>query len=133
MKLPARIFVGSLTLIGVMAIGLVLMAYIEEPKSHFSTYEELAASDLIAKGWLPPFLPRSISDIAETHSIDLNSVWVTFKYDLKDISAFESNCKLLVASPSGRKYVCPPFEKQLTIVILKSNGTGTLETESNEL
>lgn len=105
----------------------------ENPRSYFATYDELKASDLIDKGWLPPFLPRSITEISETHSIDSSRVWATFRYDVRDHSEVERACRLVLKSPAGAKYICPPFEKQTTVLILKVDGTGSLKTEPSDI
>jgi hypothetical protein len=87
MRLLIRIIVGGFALVGVLATGAFLMAFVEEPRSHFPTYADLAASELMAKGWLPEFLPKTVRDISESHSLDSNRVWATFKYNPSDISS----------------------------------------------
>lgn len=133
MRVITNILAAAFVLSALAVLGLWLMHYGENPKSHFATYDALAASELIDKGWLTLFLPKSITEISETHSIDSNRVWATFKYDARDIASIESACKRIVKSPEGAKYLCPPFEKQTTVLLLKADGTGSLETEPNEI
>lgn len=128
-----KVSVLILALIGVVSLGVRVIGYAENPESHFSNYNDLAASDLISKGWLPPYLPKSISDITETHNIDSGRVWATFKYDPMDISSIEDACQTIFNSTEGKKYVCPPYEKQATIVVLKKDGQGSLESAPNDL
>ena len=132
MRIVSNILAIMFVLSALMVLGFWRMHVAENPKSHFATYNELATSGLIDKGWLPPYLPQSITDISEAHNIDTNDVWATFKFDKQDVSNIEKACKQLVKSPEGAKYVCPPFEKQTTVIILKSNGVGSLDTEQND-
>lgn len=71
LAVPIELF----ALVGVVVTGLAVFFYGENPKSHFDSYEELEASGLIARGWLPAFLPRSITDTSESHDMDTNSVY----------------------------------------------------------
>jgi hypothetical protein len=45
----------------------------------------------------------------------------------------EENCKLLLKVAEGSKYLCPPHDRQTSILILKSNGTGSFEVDENEI
>jgi hypothetical protein len=75
MKTAALIALVVLALIGVFALGVFGVAHFENPSSRFSTYEELKGSGLIERGWVPEFLPRSATDIAESHDVDTNRGW----------------------------------------------------------
>jgi hypothetical protein len=133
MRLLLNVVLIGLALIGVTAIGLFLMSRAENPRSHFANYAELEASELIGKGWLPAFLPKTITDIAEGHSIDTGQAWATFNYDPSDKSTIVQNCQLLAKTPHGEKYACSPLEEQTTIIILRADGTGNLYTQMDEI
>jgi hypothetical protein len=133
MKVLLQLVVGILALIGALAIGVLILGRLENPKSQFATYAELKDSGLMERGWLPAFLPSSIHDITEQHDIDTNHVWADFRYDPSDISAFAANCTSLVTSPSGSKYLCPPYDRETTIVILRADGSATLTSTPHEI
>ena len=128
-------FVALLTfaLVGVFALGLFGLAHFENPSSHFRTYEELKASGLIERGWVPEQLPRSATAIEESHDIDTNHGWAFFKYKMGDTAAADEGCQLLHQTTEGRKYLCPPFGRQTSILVLKADGTGLIRMDADEI
>lgn len=56
MRVITNILVAAFVLSALAVLGLWLMHYGENPKSHFATYPTLAASELIDKGLQPPLL-----------------------------------------------------------------------------
>jgi hypothetical protein len=133
MKTVALITLAVLALIGVFALGVFAVAHFENPSSRFSTYDELRASGLIERGWVPEFLPRSATDIEESHDLDTNRGWASFKYKAGDTVAADEGCKLLHRTNEGSKYLCPPFEAQTAILVLRASGTGTLTMHPDEI
>jgi hypothetical protein len=107
--------------------------YLERPRSSFATYAEAEAAGMFKAGWLPSYLPKSATNIEERHDIDTNNVWASFSYAPEDTKTIQDNCRLQTQSPEGAKYLCPPFEKQTLVVILRNNGTGWLESHANEI
>ena len=55
-------------------------AYTENPKSYFKNYDEAKASGLMERGWIPTYIPKSSTEIRETHNIDTNRVQMTFQF-----------------------------------------------------
>ncbi len=45
------------------------------------------------KGWVPIFVPESSYDIYEKHDIDVNKVWLTFKFSNQDLDNIISKMK----------------------------------------
>jgi hypothetical protein len=133
MKTAALIALAILALIGVFALGIFGVAHFENPSSRFSTYDELRASGLIERGWVPEFLPRSAKDIEESHDLDTNRGWVSFKYKAGDTAAADQGCQLLHQTKEGRKYLCPPFEMQTAILVLRADGTGSLTMHADAI
>lgn len=88
---------------------------------------------MFGAGWLLSYLPKSATKIDERHDIDTNQVWASFSYEPTDTKSVKDNCTVLAQSAHGAKYVCPPYEKQTLIIILKSDGTGWLESQPNEI
>jgi hypothetical protein len=66
------ILVGTVVVIFVG--GVWLLEYLETSESHFETYKQLEESELIDKGWVPSFIPRSAYDIHERHKVDVGRV-----------------------------------------------------------
>ena len=117
--------------IGVLAIGWVALARYERPAQSFDTYADLEASGLIERGWVSRYLPRSARDIHEQHDIDTNQVWAFFEYSPGDTSLARQHCHLLFESPDAEKYVCPPFDGQTSVLLLRADGTGQLDALGN--
>lgn len=107
MRTAGFVALVALALVGVFALGLFGLAHFENPSSHFETYEELKASGLIERGWVPEQLPRSATAIEESHDIDTNHGRASFKYKMTDTGG--SGRRLPVASPDeGRAQVRVP-------------------------
>jgi len=54
-------------------------------------YTDIAAvkdQQAIEKGWIPAILPKSAYEITETHNIDTNELFGSFKYKEKDEASF---------------------------------------------
>jgi hypothetical protein len=79
MKVLGRIILTVLALIGALALAVFALGHFEQVSLNFRTYEELKASDLIGRGWVTPYLPHSATDIQESHDIDFNYAWASFK------------------------------------------------------
>jgi len=56
-----------------------------------NTYRNLTDiknKNAIKRGWIPSILPLSAYKITETHNIDTNEIWGTFKYKERDEVSF---------------------------------------------
>ncbi len=131
MKTFALIILVPLSLVGVLLGALQYMEYSENPRSEFTSYEEMQKSGLIERGWIPEYLPRSSRDIKESHDIDTNRVWMVFKYDISDHGSVEKICQKLIENKRGKKYLCPPFNKSTSTLVLRSNGEGAYLSYEN--
>ena len=56
----------------------------ETRESHYSDYDEFEQSGNPGR-WVPPFVPRTATDIREFHYVDSNSVWVKFNPNSESI------------------------------------------------
>ena len=133
MKTAGLVTLVALALVGVCALGLLGLAHFENPSSHLRTYEELRASGLIERGWVPEQLPRSATAIEESHDLDTNQGWASFKYKMGDTAAADEGCQLLHQTKEGRKYLCPPLGRQTAILVLKADGTGFVRMDADEI
>ncbi len=65
------------------------------------TYQELQDSELIGKGWVPSYIPRSAYDIFEKHRVDVGRVDVKFRFARGDTSLIEGSCTRQVSKEPG--------------------------------
>ena len=124
MKSTALLRTLALALLGVFLSVFQYLHFIENPRGTYASYAEMEQSGLIARGWLPNYLPTSATDIEESHNIDTNRVWAAFKYHVGDVGSVESSCKQVAQNELGTKYLCPPFDTQTATVVLRNNGEG---------
>src|SRR5262245_51035473 len=110
MKTIAYIVVGLFALVGVVATALFALAGSEEQSSSFATYDELVASGLPERGWIPSHIPRSARNISESHDVSSNSGGATFTFDPTDTALTTANCTLLSRNSRGAQYFCPAFD-----------------------
>jgi hypothetical protein len=133
MKTVGLVVLSLFAIIGGFFAGLFVLSKIENPSSEFGTYEDLAASGLIERGWVSEYLPRSATGIEESHDIDTNRGWVSFNYNPEDTALARANCRLLHETKRGAKFLCPPFEQQTSILVLRTDGKGELTTHADEI
>ena len=88
----------------VVVLGVLVITFVrgwisyETMKSHYATYEDAVADGAVAKGWVPEFLPRSATDIVESHVLDTSEVWMSFSFDRGDITSIAEACEEVPAS-----------------------------------
>ena len=124
MKILTRI---ALVLIGSVLGLLAFCEHQENPTSYFSDYSKAKASGIMDRGWIPTYIPKSSTDIRETHNIDTNIVKMTFKYLVGDTKDIEKNCTAKKISENILQYECVYFESDVFIE-LRSDGSGRLES-----
>jgi hypothetical protein len=133
MKIAGIAALVIFALIGAVVTGAFALAHFENPSSFFRTYDELRVSGLIERGWVSEYLPRSATEIEESHDIDTNRGWTSFKYRAGDASVADARCRLLHKTNKGAKYLCPPYGQSTFILVLRADGTGYVELHSNEI
>ena len=69
----------------VLVIVLVMLYFFDRAEtaiSKFATYEDAQKAGAIGESkWLPDWLPKTATNIHETHNIDTNQVWLEFRVD----------------------------------------------------
>ena len=105
---------------------MLLFAFLTQDtyKNHFADYEQMKASGLMEKGWIPDYIPRSAIDINERHSLDTNEVNMSFKYNFTDAEKAVTGCMLLEKNERGLKLLCPPHDGSTDILVLRRDGIG---------
>lgn len=124
MKSFTLVIALPLAALGVVLAAIRYMEYTENPKSAFESYEEMERSGLIARGWLPQYLPPSATDIEESHNLDTNRVWAAFRYQVGDLDSVESGCNRIAENDLGKKYLCPPYDTRTSTLVLRNDGEG---------
>jgi len=75
-----------LILILVILVMVVLSLFLFNPitSSSYNDYTELVESQIIDKGWVPEFIPKSARNIVEEHNIETNTGFIEFTFSLSD-------------------------------------------------
>ncbi|GAB1267011.1 hypothetical protein NBRC116493_02640 [Aurantivibrio infirmus] len=76
-------------------VGVMWLISIERVHSRFDNYQGMETSGIFEAGWLPPYLPKSATNIREKHDIDTNFVHATFEYEQQDKSSVIDNCQII--------------------------------------
>jgi len=119
----------QLRILAVVAIvGSTLNGCGEFQSNNFGSYAEAKKSELIGKGWIPEFIPKSAYEIKEQHRVDVARIHVELMFDAGDIESFESACTM----QEEDKYICENSGYPVQVVIsggnyavIKSIGNGT--------
>jgi hypothetical protein len=133
-KILAVSFTIVAILVGMAAIlvGAVwLMEYQETFESHFDTYQQLEESELIGKGWVPSFIPKSAYDIHERHKVDVGRVNVKFRFRPGDTKEIEASCiKIKTDDTNTQYYRCKHVDDDdIVVVRLGADGRGEILSE----
>lgn len=78
MRLSRRVVVGVLFV-------LVAGACNEQQRATYATYADADHDKAAERGWIPRYLPRSATDIAEVHDLDLNTQRLRFRAPVADL------------------------------------------------
>jgi hypothetical protein len=98
----------------------------EQQDSLFDTYQELQASELISKGWVPRIIPQSSYDILEEHRVDQDRVHVQFRFLPGNTAKIEETCTRQQSEDAlGAIYKCKHGNGVVTVT-LKQDGTGEI-------
>ena len=127
MKTFKYIALFAFVLVGVFLISASYFFYGEHPKSQFTTYQEAKESGLMAKGWIPDFIPRSATNIKEQHSIDTNWVEMSFDYEPQDLAEVRKACDTEIEIDNGLEFSCTYFGS-IVSMRLYNNGKGVLNS-----
>jgi hypothetical protein len=101
----------------------------EKQESHFNTYEALRRSELIGKGWVPSFIPRSAYDIYEKHRLDVGRVNVKFRFAPGDITPIEGTCARHASEERSVAFYKCKHGNDVVIVKLSEDGRGEIFSE----
>ena len=107
----------ALLVLTTVIIGLYILSKSESHTNRFSSYEEDKQSELIGKGWIPSFIPKSSYKIIEHHRVDQPYIHVELNFDPKEITAFAQACSLI----STNKYKCDNSGYPVYVVISDGN------------
>ena len=51
----------------------------------YADYQEVVDDGAITRGWIPGYMPRSATNIQESHNLDINISWLRFTVPAEDI------------------------------------------------
>lgn len=81
----------------IVGFGLYLMFRLEVTQARFESYAEVASvPNIFEAGWIPSWIPKSATDIDESHDIDTNEAWLVFSFAKGD--DFYSRCREITNS-----------------------------------
>ena len=118
-----------LAVLAILVVAVWLIGYSETYESHSETYQQLKESELIDKGWVPSFIPRSAYDIHEKHRVDVARVNVRFRFHPDDKKEIEASCTMMSNSVTKtQKYRCK-HGTDMVVVTLEASGKGKILSE----
>jgi hypothetical protein len=89
----------------------------ETPVTEYSSLAEARAAGALDRGWIPPSLPASATNLREVHDIDTNERWIAFTAPLPELRAmilqlaplsYEAARKTVVDRPWNARQGWPP-------------------------
>ena len=89
----------------------------ERETNNFKNYQSVVESGLIAKGWIPSFIPKSSYNIKEHHAVDIPNIYIELYFKPEDISYFEKTCDLL----NKNIYKCNNSGYPVNVIITNKN------------
>jgi hypothetical protein len=64
----------------------------ENPKTYYATVADATADKAFERGWLPEIMRTDVAEIHESHDLDSNHGWATFRYHGQFPMRVESDC-----------------------------------------
>jgi hypothetical protein len=97
---------GALLLLILMRICVAWLYSEELPRSYFDDYAAVKASGLIERGWIPPYIPKSVTNVVEQHDLDSNDVTMSFTYRIGDTASTRQACGHEKTLRNGLRVLC---------------------------
>ena len=80
----------------------------EQPRATYATYADAERDGAVRRGWIPPYVPRSATDIAEVHDLDVNSQRLRFRAPVEDLRVLGAGMRGVALSDlQGRETHAP--------------------------
>lgn len=125
-----KILAIAFTVVAILVGAVWLLFYfLETSESHFETYQQLEESELIGKGWVPSFIPRSAYDIHEKHKVDVGRVNVKFRFRPGDTKEIEASCSKVKTDDTNTQYYRCKHGNDMVVVRLGADGKGEILSE----
>jgi hypothetical protein len=74
----------------------------------YATYADAIAAGAQRRGWLPPFVPTTATDIREVHNLDTNQQWLRFRVPVGDTSVGIGATRISIDEAASRGDKPPP-------------------------
>jgi hypothetical protein len=100
---------------GRLAIGGILLMLLvgckEDMSAFYDTYADAERAGAVNRGWIPPYVPPSATEITEVHNLDVNSQRIRFQAPLADLRLMTEGMRMVPRSdlPTSNVYL-PPME-----------------------
>ncbi len=79
-------------LLSFLVLYFLLTSYLPDMQvNKYSDKETAKKNQVIQKGWVPAILPETAYDISETHDLDTNTLFGSFRYKEKDEESLLKN------------------------------------------
>lgn len=85
--------ISIIVVVTAVAFSLLYLFDYETVDSYYADYAHATRNGNISlDSWLPPFLPKSATDIRERHNVDTNEAWISFIYKEEDDARMSQVC-----------------------------------------
>jgi len=118
-----------IAVLSMLVVAILLIGYSETYESRFEKYQQLKDSELINKGWVPSFIPRSSYDIHEKHKVDVARINVKFRFRPGDTKEIEASCSKVSSGNSTIQHYRCKHGTDIVIVKLDTSGEGEILSE----
>lgn len=85
--MSAKPFAVVAALVAVAVTTYTALSSGEVVEERYATWEEARLAGAVEEGWIPPFVPRSATDLRDLHDIDSNLQILRFQAPTEDLEA----------------------------------------------
>jgi hypothetical protein len=93
-----------------ISVAFAVSACNEDQHARYATYADAVHDGAVERGWIPDYVPRGATEIAEVHNLDTNAQLLRFQASPEALATMVAR---LVPAPSGTapappRYLSPP-------------------------
>ena len=93
-KAMGRHFVFPVWALVIVAVGCSVSGLSDlDMHRSYASYSDAEADGAVRRGWIPNFVPRLATEIQESHNLDTNEQWQTFRFDIADLPHIQQKLK----------------------------------------
>ncbi len=102
------VLAGTAAAIAVAVVVYALVVRGEVRAERYADYAAARAAGAVRRGWIPPFVPPSATDIRQVHDLDSNAQWLRFRVCREDAQALLGAAEILNVWEVWGKVAAPP-------------------------